>query len=124
MSERKRLRAASNSTLPLASVIPDEEIFQEVRTLLKQATANKVKIDELEDKQNQIKDKLMTVCEAYDLPGFRIGLNMCEYQPWHTRRTLSKERLLANGVSAEIIAASEIESKPFRSIKIDPFDIE
>jgi hypothetical protein len=122
MSE-DRLRRAKNSKLPIASVIEDPEIFREVVSLLKESTDNKVKISEIEERQGAISERLAAICEVYNLPGIRHGLNAFEYHGWTTRKTLSKERLLFLGVSAETIDAAYVDSKPFLSTKIVPFDV-
>jgi len=121
--KRPRLRSAGNSKLPLASVIPDEETFQRAIQLLRDGTANKVEQSRLIEIESDIKAELAAICEAYSLPGFRHGLNMFEYQGWKTRTTLSKEKLLELGVSAEQIAGAYVEGKPFLMTKIDPFDM-
>lgn len=121
--KRPRLRSAANSKLPLASVIPDEETFQRAIQLMQQGTTNKVTQSALKEQEDDIKAELAVICEAYSLPGFRHGLNMFEYQGWKTRTTLSKEKLLELGVSAEQIAGAYVEGKPYLMTKIDPFDI-
>lgn len=119
-----RLRSASNSKIPLASKIDDPETFRESVALLQEATDLKVKTSELAEREIEIKEQLAAVCEAYSLPGIRHGLNCFEYYGYTTRQTLSKERLLALGVSAELIAAAYVESKPYLNTKINPFDLD
>lgn len=121
---RPRIRSAGNSKIPLCSVIDDPEMFREVVQLLKESTTVKVKQSELADCEDEIRDRLAAICEAYELPGVRHGRDCFEYYGWQTRKTMSKERLLALGVSAEIIDAAYVEGKPFLSSKINPFDID
>lgn len=120
----ERLRSASNSSLPIVSVIDDTETMKTAVALLKKATAIHVKISELEDQEREVKEQLASICTAYNLKGLRHGLNGFEYQGWMTRKTLSKERLLANGVTADQIADSFVEGTPFLMTKITPFDLE
>src|SRR5258708_40301778 len=101
MSEKQRLRSASGSSLPIASVIDDSDLFKKAVKLLKEATAVVVKKSECEEREREIKEELGAICAAYDLKGFRHGLHGFEYHGYQTRKTLSKERLLAQGVTAE-----------------------
>lgn len=118
------LRSAANSTIPEVTVIDDREIMKTAMALLRKATMVKIQMSKLEEQERQIKDELNAICTAYNLPGLRHGLNCIQYDGWQTRKTLSKEMLLANGVTAEQIANSFAESKPFQMAKIVPFDIE
>lgn len=120
----ERLHSASHSKLPLASVIEDNDTFKRVVKLLRDGTINKVKQSELKEKEEEIKNELAAICEAYGIAGVRYGLDAFEYYGWKTRETLSKERLLALGVSAETIAAAYQTSAPYLMTKIDPFDLE
>jgi hypothetical protein len=125
MNETKqRLRSASGSTLPVASIIPDADTFQQVRKLLAEAVKVKVKQSELEDREREIRDELAAVCEAYQLKGFRHGRAGFEYHGYTTRKTLSKEKLLAAGIPAETISDCLEESKPFILCKVVTFDID
>jgi hypothetical protein len=47
-----------------------------------------------------------------------------QYNGYATRKTLSKEKLLAAGVSAETINAAYTEGEPFLSCKLIAFDLE
>lgn len=126
MSEDKkqRLRSAAGSSLPIASVIDDSEIFKRVVKLLKEATSTVVRRSECEDREREIKEELGAICAAYDLKGFRHGKHGFEYHGYMTRKTLSKERLLAQGVSAEQIDAAYEDGKPYLYAKIIPFDLD
>ena len=119
-----RLRSASNSTIPIASVISDPETFREAVAMLREATANKVAQSELKERETAIKENLAAICEAYDLKGIRHGLDCFEYYGYSTRQTLSKERLLALGVPAETIDAAYAAGEPYLNTKINPFDID
>lgn len=122
--EKKRLTSAANSSLPQASSIPDEETFQRVRVLLRDAIKAKVKQSEAEDKLKEIREELVLIAEAYGMKGFRHGLAGFQYDGYIRRKTLSKEALLASGVSAQIIEDAYIEGAEFVSAKIVAFDIE
>ena len=120
----KRLRSAGNSTLPIASIIPDQDQFREAVKLVTRATKIKVQMDELKEELDGCVEQLAAICEVFNLTkGFRHGLFMFEYHGYRTRDTLSKEKLLELGVPAETIAQAYTTSKPFLSTKIDPFDI-
>jgi len=120
----ERLRSASNSKYPLASVIDDPDTFKRAIHLLKECTINKVKQSELKEQEDELKTELAAICSAYNLPGIRHGLDCFEYFGWKTKQTLSKERLLALGVTAEQIAQAYVDSDPFLMTKITPFDLE
>jgi len=122
--EKQRLRSASKSSLPIASKIPDPETFRRVVALLKEGVEIKVKASELEEREKEIKEELAAVSEAYGTKGFRHGLVGFEYHGWQTKKTLSKEKLLSNGVSAAVIDNSFAESAPFLSTKMFAFDLD
>ena len=122
--EKKRLVSAGNSKLPMASEIPDEETFQEVRVLLKKALKLRETISEKEDELSDIKERLQAVCEAFGMSGFKHGLAGFQYDGFVTRKSLSKEALLAAGVAAQTIEDCYLEGKPFVSAKIIAFDFE
>ena len=122
--EKKRFTSAGNSKLPQASEIPDEDTFQEVRKLLKKAISLREIISEKEDELSDIKERLQAVCEAFDMKGFRQGLAGFQYDGFVTRKSLSKEALLAAGVAAQTIEDCYLEGKPFVSAKIIAFDFE
>lgn len=122
--EKQRLRSAQNSTLPLTSEIPDPEIFKQATHLLKEGIKLRAKISELEESASDLREQLAVICAAYDLKGLRHGLAGFEYHGYKTRQTLSKEKLLANGVSADIIAKSFSEGEPYLMTKFVAFDIE
>jgi hypothetical protein len=120
----ERIYSAAKSNLPIASVIDDPETFKRAVALLRKATANKVKKSEIEESDEQVRAELAAICEAYSLKGLKHGLAGFEYHGYATRKTLSKELLLARGVSAEDIEASYKEGDPFLSAKVVVFDIE
>jgi hypothetical protein len=122
--EKKLLRSAGNSKLPMASEIPDEDTFQEVRVLLKKAVKLRETISEKEDELSDIKEKLQTICEAFNMRGFRQGLVGFQYDGFVTRKSLSKEALLAAGVAAQTIEDCYLPGTPFVSAKIIAFDFE
>jgi hypothetical protein len=119
-----RMRVASNSTLPIASVIDDPETFRRAVALLAKGSAAVYAIRDAEKDKDEASSELATICEAYSLKGIRHGLNAFEYHGYTARQTLSRERLLALGVPAETIAKAMVEGKPFLSARLAPFDIE
>lgn len=123
MSE-ERIRRATNSKYRAATDAfeGDPEMLMEAVDLLKTITQEKVQISALTDSLAENQGRLAAICEAYSLDGVRHGLNCFEYHGWQTRKTLSRERLLELGVSAEIIEAAYTESKPYLSTRIVPFD--
>jgi hypothetical protein len=122
--KRPRFTSASNSKLPLASKIPDRDIFNRAVILLKRNTELKAKISEAEEELGSNKEELSAVCEAFNLKGIKYGLDGFSYEGYITRQTLSKERLLALGVPAETIAEAYVEGHPFLSTKVLRFDME
>jgi len=125
VKSQPRTRSASNSSLPKASAsVSDPDMFKQAVALLKRAAVNKKKVDALKSEDGEIREELAAICEAYGLKGMRHGMSGFEYHGWTTRKTLSKERLLAAGVSADTINAAYSESEPFLSSKILVFDIE
>jgi hypothetical protein len=121
---KPRMTVASNSKLPICSVIDDPDTFRQCVALLQRATDATVKESEAREEKQEVSEQLAAICEAYQLPGVRHGLNKFEYYGWQTRKTLSSKKLLALGVSAEIIEQAYEDSKPFLSTRINPFDIE
>ena len=119
-----RLRSASQSTLPLASVIDDPETFKRAVAALKKLLIKHAMIDKLEEEKAALKDDLMSICAALDLKGVRHGKVGFEYDGWKTRKTLSNKRLLELGVPAETIDQAYVESSPFQMSKIVVFDID
>jgi hypothetical protein len=120
-----RLRSAGNSKLPLASVIPDTETMQNAVKLMKEGVKLKARLSELEDREKEIRETLAAICEAFDLTdGIKHGMTGFQYNGYATRKTLSKEKLLAAGVSAETINAAYTEGEPFLSCKLIAFDLE
>jgi len=123
--EKQRFRSASRSTLPTASAaLPDKEMLQQVTALLKEGMKVKIKLSELDERRKEITEELGAIAAAYDLSGFRHGLIGFEYHGYTTRKTLSKERLLAAGVSAEILEECFADSEPFMNAKLVAFDVE
>lgn len=122
--EKKRYTSASNSRLPLASVIPDTEMMKRAVALLNEDMQLKTSISAMEERTDEIKDELAAICQAYDLKGFRHGLNGFEYHGYATRKTLSKEKLLALGVSAETIDRATVDGQPYLFVRVVRFDIE
>jgi len=123
-TKRKILRSAANSSLPVASLIPDPDLFRRSIELLRRAQDLKVKVSVAEEELLSIRDELAAICEAFNLKGFRHGLTGFEYHGYTSRKSLSKERLLALGVSADTIAEAYVDGEPFLSAKITVFDME
>jgi hypothetical protein len=122
---KKRATSAANSKLPkLSAALSDQDIFDQAKSLLVEAEDVKRHKKALEQREADIKSELAAICDAYGLPGFKWGLTGFEYHGWKTKQTLSKEKLLAAGVSAETIAAAYTESKPYLSTEITLFDQE
>ncbi len=125
MSDNKaRLRSASGSTLPSVAVVSDQPTFKRSISLLKEAVEILVKKSELEDREKEIKEELSAICQAYEIKGMKYGKCGFEYHGYQTRKTLSKERLLALGVSAEIIDQATVAGDPFLYSRTVAFDLE
>jgi hypothetical protein len=123
-SKAPRLRSAANSKLPLTSVIDDGDTMRRATKLLKEGVANSAKQSKLKERESEIREELAAICAAYDLPGFKHGLCGFEYHGYTTRQVLSKERLLALGVSADTIAQAYSEGKPYLNSRLLAFDME
>lgn len=124
-NSKPRIRSAANSSLPLVSIIPDDDTMKRAVKLMKEAVAAAARQSEAEERLKEIKDELAAICTAYDLEkGFRHGLVGYEFHGYQTRKTLSKERLLAQGVSAEQIDAAYVDGTPFLYSKVIAFDVE
>jgi hypothetical protein len=120
-----RMRVASNSKLPvLTKEMMDESTYNDVLLLLKEGTRMIVQKSEAEDRIEAIKSELSSICEAYELPGIRHGLHSFEYGGYRHATTLSKEKLIELGVSADIIAQAMVPGKTYLSTKLWPFDME
>ena len=123
-NEKTRLRSASNSKLPIASVIDDPDLFREVVDLLRKSVEIKSQQSELEDADKDIRERLGAICASYDLKGLRHGRAGFEYHGYTTRKTLSRERLLELGVAADVIAEAYVEGDPFMFAKVIAFDLD
>jgi hypothetical protein len=123
MSENK-IRQASKSSLPEAVNLLDDDIFSELFLKLQRARALRAEISEREEELKEIQEELALTCVGYGMDkGFRAGLIGYEYHGWITRKTLNKELLLENGVTADQIEASYKDSAPFLSAKFIDFDV-
>lgn len=127
-AKEKRLRSASNSSLPLVSIIPDTETMKQATVLLKEAGKLKCKISEAQERLDEIELELAAVASAYELKGFRYGLFGFDYRGYTSRKTLDKTKLVAE-LSARGIPASVIDScyrpgEPYLDARITAFDME
>lgn len=121
---KERLRSASRSTLPTASLISDSEVFKDSVRLLKEAVKLQAQISTAEDRLKEIKEHLAATCEAYNLKGMKYGLSGFEYRGYTARSVLSKEALLEAGVDPQIIADSYRKGNDFLDARFVVFDIE
>jgi hypothetical protein len=119
-----KLKSASMSKLPMASVISDKDTFEMAVDLLKQGADLKAQIELLEVRKKAISEEMAAICGAFDLPGFKHGRDGFEYHGYTTRKSLSKEKLLALGVSADVIAGAYVDSTPFLNVKLVHFDLD
>lgn len=123
MEERKRFTSASNSKLPLCSEIPDSDVVRRVAELMKSGNAERTRISEAEERLDEIKNELAAICEAYEIKGFRHGLNGFEYHGWTSRKTFSKEKAVKL-VPADVIDRCYEDGKQFLSVRLVAFDVE
>jgi hypothetical protein len=125
---KDRIVSAARSKLPIASVIPDSDVFKQAVKLLRESTTVVSKISELEERKGEIVTELAAICEAFELPGIKHGRNGFQYHGYKTRKNLSvdwcKQKLLAAGVGADEIEAAYKESAPYLDARITPFDID
>lgn len=126
MSEekKKRLLSASNSALPLISVLPDRKTMNAAKKLMAESADLKVVIDGAEARRKEINEELAVYAEANGLPGFRHGMYGFQYSGWTSRQSLSREKLVENGVDPEAIAASMVDGTPYLNCKVIVFDVE
>ncbi len=122
--KKPRLLSAAGSNLPSVAVISDNETFRRAVKLLKEGILVKAKQSELEERAAEIRDELAAISEAYQLKGMKYGLAGFEYHGYVTRKSLSKERLLALGVPADTIDQAFVEGNPYLSTKLIVFDLE
>lgn len=127
-AKKERLRSASNSKLPVVSVIPDQETMKQAVALLKEATKLKVKVSEAEDRLEEIKLELFAIASSYDLSGFRYGLAGFENRGYSSRSTLNKQKMIsdlsARGIGADVIAGWYESGNEFLDARITTFDVE
>jgi hypothetical protein len=116
-----RIRRSDNSSLPLASVLEQSQMDAAV-ALLKQSYKLKQQEDKIKEQLEEIKLELSGLCAGLELNGLRWGKSGFEYRGYVTRKTLSKELLLENGVEPETIAASYKESEPYLDTRFVVFD--
>ena len=123
-AKEPKLRAASKSSLPEAVHVLDTDMFAELYFDLQQAQKLRAEISSKQEDLEELQTKLNASCEAYGLAkGFKIGKLGYEYHGWTTRKTLNSDLLLEQGVSAEQIAKSYKDSKPFISAQFVDFDL-
>lgn len=121
--EKKRLLSSSNSHLPVCSEIDDPETFRAAVKLMKEGNKLRAQISELDDRRVAIITELSAICEAYNMKGFRHGLNGFEYHGYTLRKSLNKEKLVTL-VPADVIDQCYEDGKPFVSYKLIAFDID
>jgi hypothetical protein len=123
--KQDRLLSASRSKLPKASaVIHDSYSLKHAVALLKRITTINATLSELQEEKDEKVEELALICAAHDAPGLKHGMMGFEYHGYTSRRSLSKERLLALGVEASVIDAAYVPGKEFLNTKVLHFDIE
>jgi len=125
----KRLRSASNSKLPVASVIPDREEFKRAVALLREAGKIKVAMSEGKERLDEIEMELHCLCVAYDLnSGLRHGLFGFEDRGMKSKSTLKKDKLVnllsEFGIPAARLSECYESGSEFLDTRITAFDLE
>ena len=105
------------ANLPLTSALPDQSLMDLVNEMLTEAKALKLAVDGAEGRLEEIKTDLAALIEPLALPGVRYGDFCFEFNGYKTRRTLSAESLLENGVTKAQIDASYKTSKPYLDVR-------
>lgn len=116
----KRTYKMATSKLPTTDLIPDDDIAVEVQNLLFQAGSLKHHIATRKKELERIVDRLSIICETFPTTasGIRSGHTGFMYGGWRTRRTLSKEALIEEGVDPAIIMKGYRESKAYLDVSI------
>lgn len=105
--------------LPLISVL-DQPVMNRAKDLLEELDA----IQQLKvmngEREKELEEELERIQRDYDLPGLRYGRLAFRWQMMDGRKTLSAEKLIECGVSAEIIERCKVAGKDFakRELKI------
>lgn len=126
--EKTRLRSASRSELPIASIIPDKDTFESVVSLLREASGLKVQVSESEERLKEIQTELAAISEIYGGKGFRHGRAGFEYRGMTSRSSLKKPKLIellsSHGIPASDLEACYEEGTPFLDARVVIFDID
>lgn len=124
---KKRLTSASNSRLPLPSVLSAPEM-QDAISNLRELTDVRVKISELAERQEELEMQLAAVCDLYNLPGLRYGKSYFEFMGWKARKNLNREALVAllteYAVPIERLGECYKPGKEFLQKRSGVFDLE
>ena len=123
LSEGKKVKRAGNSKLPILANVTDDDTMRLYAHKMKRAREIRAQIDELKEELEVLVNEFGAFCQGYNCPGFRIGLTGYEYHGWATRKTLDRELLLEQGVTADQIAGALRESAPFLSYKFIDVDL-
>jgi hypothetical protein len=119
---RQRFTCAAKSALPVVSEMPDTDDMQRAIRLLREANILRTVVSETEERLEDIKNELSSLCEAYEMKGFKHGLNGFEYHGWQQRKTFSKEKAVTL-IPADVIEQCYVDGKPFVLAKFIAFDM-
>lgn len=120
----KKVRLAENSNLPLVGTIQDKYVTKLVNKLLTEAREHTINKLAAESQIKTIKQQLAEIAADLSMPGFKNNLVGYEYRGLKSRETLSKAKLVENGVDPQIIKASYVQGKSYIDARIIPFGIE
>jgi hypothetical protein len=68
--------------------------------------------------RRDIKKELAAISQKYDVAGMRHGQLVTYYGGMKTKKTLSKTKLVENGVDLDVIEASYSESAPYPDVRV------
>jgi hypothetical protein len=124
MSEepKQRLTSASKSSLPDAAEMPDTDASETAIALMREAGMLRIVVSEAEERLEEIKSELSSLCEVYEMKGFRHGLNGFEYHGWQKRKTFSREKAVTL-IPVDVLDQCYVDNKPYVSTKFVAFDI-
>jgi hypothetical protein len=102
--------------MPAVSTIPDTETMQRAVEMLQRAVELKREIEQREKEYKRLKDEIVAIAVTNEIPGYRYGKDAVMIG-MQSRSSLSKEKLLENGVDPLAIAESMVEGEEYYTVR-------
>lgn len=85
-------------------MLPGQELLDHATALIKEWDEIEIAQDALNKRESEIKAMLQSICVSNKLPGLHHGRVGVRVTPTNGKRTLSKIRIIEDGISAERLA--------------------